>query len=475
MTIPKPSRRQFLRTSCAALSATAVAGVLERFGVVSAYARTTGNAAGDYKALVCIYLNGGNDGNNTVVPADATGYQAYSTGRGPLAIAQSALLPITPSSLGTQFGLHPKLIDLHGLWVQQKLAVVCNVGTLVQPITRTTYLNGTVPRPYQLFSHSDQTQQQWTSRADERSQIGWGGLLSDRLKSLNGSSTLPMVTSIAGPVMFSQGAITQPLGIPPAPATVKDVLVLRGFDGSAEAAARRKSRDFLLKIDGNRPLVASSQIAMKNALDYSDVLAPTSDPILNTVFPATDLGVQLLQVAKVMKLNQTVPALGLRRQIFYCQLTGFDTHAEQPFFQAALLKQVSEAMKAFYDVTVELGISASVTTFTLSDFGRTLQTSGTGASGIGSDHGWGNHHFVMGDAVRGGNFYGVPGPNGSVFPTLQLGGPDDTDTRGRWIPTTALEQYAATLATWFGVAASDLPSVFPLIGRFTTPNLGFMA
>ena len=195
---------------------------------------------------------------------------------------------------------------------------------------------------------------------------------------------------------------------------------------------------------------------------------------LTTAFPNTTLGNQLLQVAKVIKFNSTSPALGLNRQIFFCQLGGFDTHQNQVNTQATLLTQLSQAMKAFHAATMELGVEQQVTAFTLSDFGRTLQPAGTGAGVVGSDHAWGNHHFIVGGAVQGGDFYGVPGPNGTVFPQLQLGGPSDTDTRGRWIPTVSVEQYAATLARWYGVSAADLPLVFPNIGRFSTTNLGFL-
>ena len=196
---------------------------------------------------------------------------------------------------------------------------------------------------------------------------------------------------------------------------------------------------------------------------------------LTTAFPNTTLGNQLKQVAKVVKFNAASPALGLTRQIFFCQLGGFDTHQNQVGSQSSLLAQVSQAIRAFYDSTVELGLERQITTFTLSDFGRTLQPAGTGAGVVGSDHAWGNHHFVVGGAVRGGDFYGVPGPNGTVFPVLQLSGPSDTDNRGRWIPTTSVEQYAATLASWYGVSPADIPIVFPNIDRFETSNLGFMS
>ncbi|MGB8509787.1 MAG: DUF1501 domain-containing protein, partial [Pyrinomonadaceae bacterium] len=197
----------------------------------------------------------------------------------------------------------------------------------------------------------------------------------------------------------------------------------------------------------------------------------TVSPTILTPFPnpSTSLSRQLLQVARLIKASiDPTAGINMKRQIFFCSLGGFDSHSSQRSAgsQDGLLTQVSQAMNAFYNATVELGVANNVTTFTLSDFGRTFQPAGSGA-GVGSDHGWGSHHLVMGGAVRGGDFYGR-------YPTLALGGPDDTDTRGRWIPSTAVEQYAATLSTWYGLSGSDLPAVFPLLNRFSPNNLGFM-
>jgi uncharacterized protein (DUF1501 family) len=228
----------------------------------------------------------------------------------------------------------------------------------------------------------------------------------------------------------------------------------------------------LRTIDTGNALVAGASRTTQQAVEIGQIFS--SDPPLATSFKNTTLGNQLLQVAKVIKFNSTSPALGLNRQIFFCQLGGFDTHQGQVTAQGNLMTQVGEAIAAFHAATIELGLEEQVTTFTLSDFGRTLQPAGTGVGTVGSDHAWGSHHFIVGGAVRGGDFYGVAGPNGTVFPELQLGGPSDTDTRGRWIPTVSVEQYAATLARWYGVSPSDLPLVFPNIGRFSTPDLGFM-
>ena len=466
----KRSRRDFIRKSGgAAFGAALLASGIERFSLVNSLAAA---APEDYKALVCVFLSGGNDGNNMIVPLDTVGYNAYSAVRNAsgLAIASDALLPITPPSLGTPFGLHPNLTGLRDLFTAQRLAVVANVGPLVQPLTRTQYRNG-APKPYQLFSHSDQVTQALTSVANTRTQTGWGGRASDRMRSLNGDIGFPLTTSVAGNSIFGIGTTTRSLIISPAPTALNSVLVLSGFGSNADEVARRTAMSNLRALDTANTLVRTASETVQEAIDISQALA--TDPTLTTVFPTTTLGNQLKQVAKVMKLNQSSAQLGLSRQIFFCSLGGFDTHQNQPGDQGNLFTQVSQAMKAFYDATVELGLAQKVTTFTLSDFGRTLQPSGSG-TGVGTDHGWGNHLMVMGDAVRGGDFYGVPGPNGTVFPTLQLGGPDDTDSRGRWIPTASVDQYAATLANWFGLPPMDQPYVFPLLGNFTSPNLGFM-
>ncbi len=463
------TRREFLlqsATACAgyALGAAAFLAGVQRFSLINALAQGT-----DYKALVCVFMAGGNDGNNLVVPTSTTEYTQYAAARSAagLAIARDALLPIVPAGIGTPFGLHPGLVDLHGLWADQRLSVVCNVGPLVVPLTRDQYLSG-APRPYQLFSHSDQIAQWQTAISDRVGQTGWGGRTADRFELP--SSGFPMITALSGGI-FTRGQTSTPLSIAPAPTALNQLLVLNGFGTASDEAARRRSMDFLRTIDTESTLVAATGRTTDQALGIGRILS--SDVTLTTVFPNTTLGNQLKQVAKVIKFNSQAPELGLQRQIFFCQLGGFDTHQNQLNTQSGLLAQVSQAVKAFYDATVELGLERQVTTFTLSDFGRTLQPAGAGAV-VGSDHAWGNHHFVVGGAVRGGDFYGMPGPNGTVFPVLQLSGPSDTDNRGRWIPTASVEQYAATLASWYGVARSDLPIVFPNIGRFATSDLGFM-
>jgi uncharacterized protein (DUF1501 family) len=471
------TRRDFLRrTGCTAASVAAIATGLDRLGMVNVLA-----APSDYRALVCVFMSGGNDSHNMIVPLEASGpfaYAGYQSVRGPsgLAMPSASLLPIQVPAFGNAtFGFHPSFSpaaanapSLQGIWSLGKLAVVSNVGPLVEPLTQATY-KGSGKKPYQLFSHSDQVTQWQTSISNTRGQTGWGGRIADRVASLNGGNGFPVVTSIGGTQVFNLGAATRPLGM--GTGALNRVLVLNGFNSSAESVARRNSMDYLRTIDKTFTLVDNSQDTTQQAVDIG--MALSTDPTIITDFPNTSIGSQLRQVAKVMMLNQSSPALGLNRQIFFTQIGGFDTHTNELGTQANLLREMNDAMGAFYNATLELGLSDRVTTFTLSDFGRTLQPSGSGG-GVGSDHGWGAHHLVMGGAVKGGNFYGEVGPNGTVFPTVALPSPVDTDNRGRWIPTISVDQYGATLATWLGVASADLTTVFPNIGRFPTSNLGFM-
>lgn len=470
------SRRDFLRHSgCALISAAAFAGSLKRFGMINALAQ---NVASDYKALVCIFLSGGNDGNNTVIPYDnynsPGGYFAVRNAA-QLAIPQSSLLQISPTSTaGVKYGLHPSLVELQALFNQRNMAVLCNVGTLTQPLTKTTYQSNAAARPYQLFSHSDQVAQQQSSVSNVPGDTGWGGRTADAMAGVNGNAPLPLMVSVAGTSLFATGVTARQLAISPAPTALNRVLVLDSYQMPPSTDARSRAFDAILAADTDHALVKASSDTTSQALLTASALS--TDPTLTATFPNTSLGNQLKQVAKLIKANQSQPALGLKRQIFFCSLGSFDTHSNQTSAtflggQGNLLLQVSQALKAFYDETVAQGIASQVTTFTLSDFSRTFQPAGSGAASVGSDHAWGNHAFILGGAVLGGDFYGT-------YPTLALGGPDDTDSgsnpRGRWIPTTSIDQYASTLAKWFGLTSAQVSSVFPSIGRFATSNLGFL-
>jgi uncharacterized protein (DUF1501 family) len=467
------TRREFLSRSLGTFGAALLA--VERFSLLNALAQSV-----DYRALVCIFLNGGNDGGNMVIPYDD--YATYSAARSPsgLAIPQSSLLRtgVVPS-VGTEFGFHPSLTGLHDLWGQGRLAVVCNVGTLVEPTNRDAYRNRTVEVPLNLFSHSDQINQWQTSVSNSASPSGWGGRAADKIGDFN-TTVFPPVTSTAGTPIFTIGNIERPLAIAAAPTRLDAALRLDGFPNPPDNDPRYLQMQHLLLVDQDKTLVRGASRVTSEAVAMERAIRFTGDPAVPPfpLNPRTSLGNQLEQIAKVISVRNE---LGMRRQIFFCSLGGFDTHNGQVVTgtpatgtHANLLLQVSNAMKAFYDATVQLGVASQVSTFTLSDFSRTWVPNGT----LGTDHAWGSHQFVMGGSVLGREFYGVSGSNGTVFPTLAANGPDDTDAggnaRGRWIPTVAIDQYGATLASWLGVSSSDLPAVFPNIGRFGTANLGFM-
>lgn len=451
---------------------TAVATQMRHFGAVNVLAQQSKetNDGGNYKALVCIFLNGGNDGNNTTIPNFNEGYQLYANARQAqgLAIPRANLLPITPPSMGGQvWGLHPALTAIHPLFAQGKMAIVQNVGCLVQPLTRATYQAG-APRPYQLFSHPDQVEQARTAISSFKSTTGWGGRVADRMGTANPGGGVPMVSSIAGATLFNIGANTAPLVVGAAPTPLNQVLALTGFGTAADEVARRAAMNNIRTYDLNYTMVQQASVLTQQAVNASAALS--TDPVLTVAFPNTTLGNQLKQVAKLLKFRDD---LNMSRQIFFCELGGFDHHTGQISPQNSLLSQFSNAVRAFYDEMVVQGIAADVTTFTLSDFSRTFNPSGAGGN-VGSDHGWGNMAFVIGDSVMGGNFYGRPTSNGTVVPTLVNNGPDDADVRGRFIPTVAVEQFAATLARWYGLAEADIPLAFPNINNFPTSNIGFM-
>ena len=474
----KQSRREFLvRSTCAGLSAAAAQASLRKFGLMNLYAKPS--APTDYRAMVCIFLDGGNDSNNMIIPTDSH-YNQYATARPAASGLQipnvglpGGLLPLanSPANLpGRTFGFHPSLPEIVALYNANKLGVISNVGPLVVPVNQTNIDD--LPTPYSLFSHSDQIDCWQTGRSDQRISTGWGGRSADIAVNCNGGSGFPVVTTISGASTFCVGAGQRPLAIDTG--ALDQVLVLNGFNGSPADVARKNAMDYARTIDRTATLIAAASDTTQQAVDISAALSV--DPTLTTVFPDSDLGSQLQQVAKVMKLNMSSPELSLNRQIFYVETGGYDTHQDQLTDQADRLVELSQAMLAFYNATVELGIPDRVVTFTLSDFGRTLEPSGDNGS-VGSDHGWGSHQFVMGGAVAGGNFYGVPNPlTNSIFPDLVKGGLDDisNDDRGRWIPSTSVEQYGATLARWFGVSALDLPTVFPNIGNFPTQTLDFL-
>jgi uncharacterized protein (DUF1501 family) len=451
MNMTSPTRRTFIRqAACAALTTTGILNTIFDLRRLSAASLDTS----DYKALICLFLFGGNDANNVIVPHDASGYASYAAARGILAIPQASLLPLTlQNGDGRDFGFHPNLPELQALFNQGKLGLVSNVGTLVAPVTRAQYLAGGAAVPSQLFSHADQSVQWQTSVPDVISKTGWGGRMADVLQSLNAGSKISLNISIAGTNTFEVGNTVLPYSISPTGS-----VGLAGFDGSANANVRLQAFKDLLALPHNNLFEQAYADTVSRSIAANDLLtsALAGIPTLQTVFPASNLGSQLNMIAKLIAARNN---LSMKRQIFFFSVGVYDTHGDQLAGQAGLLTELSQGLDAFYNATVELGVASQVTTFTASDFGRTYPTNGSG-----SDHGWGSHQFVMGGAVQGGRLFGT-------FPTLAVNGPDDTG-QGRWIPTTSVDEFSATLATWFGVAASDLSTVLPNIGRFAHPNIG---
>ncbi len=439
-------RRAFLRSvPAAAALGGGVFAALQRSAHAAAF------EAQDYKALVCIFLFGGNDGNNMLIPIDDR-FAGYAAGRGRLALSRSELLPIG------DFGLHPQMSGIRELWTRGKAAAVANVGPLSEPLSLAQFRAGSARIPLNLFSHSDQQQQWHTGSADGSLRTGWGGRVADLVMSANGGAqALTTALSLGGRSTFQTGVRATPFTLSPSgrfgfsayPKDATDDPLSRAF---GKMIAQR--RDHLFEaawLDTMNRSIETQRI-------FNDVVNRAT-PIA-TVFPASGLANQLKTIAQLIAGRAS---LGVKRQVFFASLGGFDTHGEDQLRdQAELLSEVSTAVAAFYNATAELGVADNVTTFTASDFGRDFPANGSG----GSDHGWGNHHIVVGGAVKGGQVYGH-------FPELVVGGADDAGG-GRWIPTTSVEQYAATFAQWFGVSAGDMPLIAPNLNRFASGSLGFL-
>jgi uncharacterized protein (DUF1501 family) len=454
------SRREFLKVSLKSVSALGAMSALAKFGEMNAFASPI--TAGGYQALVCVFLAGGNDGHNTIIPISTAqqSYSLYQQNRGGLALSRASLLPIVNGN--DTYGLHPSMPEIRGLYTAGHAAVLANVGMLVQPTNRTTFANNnSATLPSALFSHSDQSSQWQSAIPNGIASSGWGGRVADALQSQNSGAIFPPITTTSSCGLFCTGQQTSPATVPPAPfgSSGSSMATLNVAHTSPGAASGMQQ---LLTFDNGLQLVQAGNAILSRGNAYANTMTSLLANVnISTEFPQNSLAAQLLTVAKVMAVRRE---LGLTRQIFFCQLGSFDTHSAQLETQEALLAQLSQAVAAFYQATQELGIDKSVTTFTASEFGRTLSPSGTD----GSDHAWGNHHFVIGGGVQGSKFYGT-------FPSLELGNDHDANNRGTLIPTTAVSQYGATLAEWFGVSAAALPNIFPNIANFSaSPPLNFL-
>ena len=421
----------------------------------------------DYKALVCIFMYGGNDYSNTVVPYDNTNYNLYSAIRGGGAgqtaggiaygraeLAATALTPLVAQTLtdNLQYALSPQLTGLKSLWDAGRLAVQLNVGPLIKPTTLAQYqstnrvLN---PLPPKLFSHNDQ-QSVWQSNSTEGSTVGWGGKLGDIALSSNGSNSLLTCISASGNAVFVAGRNALQYQVSPSGAVRINALGTPLRDALNAIITRSSSH----VLENEYAIVTQRSMDMEGVVNGA--LAGVNPA---TVFPAGNpLAAQLKIVARLIGARA---ALGLRRQVFFVSLGGFDNHNLLMQDHPNLMTRLSAAMSAFYAATVELGVASKVTTFTASDFGRTLSSNADG-----SDHGWGSHQFVMGGAVNGGRFYGTA-PHVSIQTNDQVG-------QGRLLPSTSVDEFAATLARWFGCTTSELPGILPNVGNFTNTSLGFV-
>jgi uncharacterized protein (DUF1501 family) len=480
------TRRQFLRqAACATVGTAALTAAIRDLRFMNAAVAQSN--INDYKALVCIFLAGGNDSNNLIIPTIQSEYNNYSSIRSDvLAIplsggpANQIVLPLSPlNNDGHGYGLHPACPELAALFGEGKLAMLFNAGTLVFPMTRVQYQGGILQKPPQLFSHADQVTQWQTSVPDQVPLTGWGGRCADLLASVQPNAPISLSVTLAGANTFEVGNIVSQYSV-----STGGAIALSSVSGARLTA--------LTNILGlpypNMQAQAYAGVA-QHAINTGALL---NNSITNTVasnfwtngFPTTissptggnafgsSLLSQLKMVARLIEAGSRPLAnggFGMKRQIFFCQVGGYDLHTGQTpgpgsttiGAHANLLAELSQSMFYFQRAMEQLNLSNNVTSFTSSDFGRTFPCNGQG-----SDHGWGSHHLILGGAVNGRKTYGK-------FPTLAVNGPDDTNT-GRWIPTTSIDQYFATLATWFGVDNNNLATVFPNLGRFSPSNLGFI-
>jgi len=457
------SRRAFLQRA----SALSVAGVAAPWALnLAAMAEASAANATDYKAIVCVFLYGGNDYGNTLIPYDASNYNAYYNLRPTLGYSRSSLTgtvlvptvaPLDAGGFARQYAMAPELAPLLPIFNAGKMGVMLNIGTLVQPTTKLQYTNNSVPLPPKLFSHNDQ-QSVWQSSAPEGATSGWGGRMGDLFESGNGNATFTCV-NVSGNAVFLSGKTAVQYQVSETGSVPFAALQKPLFGSSAASTVLHtlvtQPRTHLMEQEYTR--VTARSISANGVLTSALAAAPA----IKTPFPAkNDLGNQLKMVAQMIA---SAGPLGAKRQVFFVSMGGFDTHDGLDTVHPGLLTGVADAVAAFYDATVELGVANKVTTFTASDFGRTLTVNNDG-----SDHGWGSMHFVLGGAVKGQRFYGTP-------PAVANNGPDDVG-QGRLLPTTSVDQYAATLGKWMGASDTDLLSLLPNLTNYDIAkrNLGFV-
>ncbi len=447
------TRRMFLSRSAAMAAFAATPG--------AAFSQVVGGGGSfsDYRALVCVFLFGGNDSFNMLVPRSSAEYGVYADARQNLSVAQDALLPINPvTSDGVDYGLHPSMPGLQSLFDTGAAAFVANVGPLLEPATRDQVLQGSVQLPPQLFSHNDQ-QDQWLSlKGTAQSNTGWAGRMADLIRNNVSGQQMATNASLFGNNLLQAADDTVAYVMGPG-----GPVRFEGFSLDPDDILFQQRAAFLDIVSAQYGDAYTRGFAevQRRAIEAADTVSLAIDaaPALTTPFPETQLGEQLSTVARLIAVRDE---LSMRRQVFFVAAGGFDSHDNQNQDQPELLGGVSEAITAFYNATQELGVAQSVTTFTQSDFGRTLTSNGDG-----TDHAWGGNQLVVGGSVLGQQIYGD-------YPLLEIGGADDVGD-GRIIPTTSADQYAATLARWFGIDDAELGAVAPHLQNFAVRDLGFLA
>lgn len=449
-----PGRRHFLKTATRVTALGAAAPVaLNLAGIQAAAAQT----AGDYRALVCVFLFGGNDQTSTLVPFDNAEFSAVLAARSSIARPSTDFVSLgaVASQGNRSFALAKELAPLANLYAQRKVAIVANVGPMYTPLTKAQYNADAAGVPPRLYSHNDQ-QSVWQSSGVEGTTVGWGGRFGDLLAASNSSSLFTSV-SVASSADFLYGNTVQQYQIDSA--GPGEVWPLKWLYGSGQAANALRQ---IVTADSPQLFESHMGAVTRRALDANETLkaALAAAPTLTTPFTSANaLAQQLKMVARLISVRQT---LGMRRQVFFVGLGGFDHHDSLVAKLPGLHTQLADAIASFYAATVELGVAHQVTSFTASDFGRTLTSNGDG-----SDHGWGGHHFVVGGAVQGGTIVGR-------YPTVALGTAEDLGS-GRLLPTTSTTQLAATLGTWFGVPPASLPDALPHIGNFSVKDLSLFS
>lgn len=460
------SRRKFIKEfGLGALGLSAASSITQLKAMNAAFLNNSANfLSNDYKAIVCFYFAGGNDSFNMVVPRGNPEYDEYAVTRSDLAISQNELLPITPvTSDGKQYGLNPAMSNIHQLFNTGKVSFINNVGPLIEPTTKIAYQNNSAPIPLGLFSHSDQIKNCQTGMPHLRTQFGWGGRMADLLNDMNTNQNVSMNISLSGTNIFQYGETLVEFAIDPYGGSPGIV----GYDPPSTPfnAKRKEGIDLLLGVDHSDMYKKTYTDILKRSLDGSIEFRAAMAQIgaLNTFFSDNRISQSFKRITEVIKARDI---LGFKRQIFFVQMGGWDMHGELIDSHERNLTVVDNALYEFHNGLNEIGMFENVTTFTISDFGRTLTSNGNG-----SDHAWGGNALVMGGDIKGGDMYGV-------FPSLALGGEYEVHN-GVLIPTTANDSYFAELALWFGVSPSDLSTLFPNIGNFydtdsTPPPLGFM-